>query len=91
MLNSLIIEGTISKIMNRGDGSVVFSLIVENRLGEISHFEVRTFGKLAENHILRKGTELRICGCLRETHNSVFIIAEALDIKKIFNPLLDEI
>lgn len=90
MLNSLVIESTVDRIM-REDDSIVFSIIVGEKLVEISRFKVSVFGKFAENYNLRKGTELRVCGRLRELNGDVFIVAEHFNFKETFNPLLDEI
>ena len=89
MLNSLLIEGTIDKIVSTENNSIIFSLAVAGREGEISHFKVKAFGKLAKSSDLKIGRELRIVGCLRELQGDLFIIAEHLEFKKTFNPLLD--
>ena len=92
MLNSLIIEGVIDKIVSTENNSIIFSLAVARREGEISHFKVKAFGKLAKSSDLKTGRELRIVGCLRELQGDLFIIAEYLDFKPLSNTslLLDE-
>lgn len=89
MLNSVIIEDAIDKIISTENNSITFSLAVVRGKWEVSHFKVKISYRLAKSSDFKKGREIRVCGCLRELQGDLFISAECLEFKKTFNPLLD--
>lgn len=94
-LNSLILEGTITKDAVHEDNKALFSISVSRyykdtngESGEVkSYFDIETGGVLAEklSPVLKEGRGVRIVGQLRskdvEDNRKVYVYAEHIELK----------
>ena len=89
-LNSLILEGSVENPIRKEYG-FMFGIVVERLFinanseaeTEVYHFEVETYGSLADYCEIncKQGNVVRLVGRLKQVENRVFIVAEHVDIQ----------
>lgn len=89
-LNSLILEGSVENSIRKEYG-FVFGIVAERLYinanneaeKEVYHFEVETYGKLADFCEIncKQGNVVRLVGRLKQVEKRVFIVAEHVEIR----------